>query len=274
MYSAAGLISSRAMAQRCVRICRAAMLNSTPERYSQVRIRNGSSWLKSLTVEPTRATSRPIADIEDRLQQQGRDRQQPVPGDRLVAERADEDDGQDRHRQQHLLELDHHVRERQARARELQRPDQRQAVGDHGRRRDDGPLGEIEYEHAGDEESQVVGDTSVDLQQHAEDQEVDAGVQQRGEHLPELAQPGLGVHGDVAGGGERDDEAHTPPELAEVARHRRARCAGPQAILGGQLRKRHVRQLPGQGAFGGQIRADQQLPRGAEPPVVAHRARR
>ena len=36
------------------------MLNRTPERYSQVRIRNGSSWLKSLTVDPSRATSSPI----------------------------------------------------------------------------------------------------------------------------------------------------------------------------------------------------------------------
>ena len=40
------------------------MLNSTPDMYIQVRSRNGSSWLKSLTCEPMRATKRPTPTLK------------------------------------------------------------------------------------------------------------------------------------------------------------------------------------------------------------------
>src|ERR1700722_15554864 len=40
-------------------------LNSTPDRYIQVRSRNGSSWLKSFTVEPSRATNRPTPTLKN-----------------------------------------------------------------------------------------------------------------------------------------------------------------------------------------------------------------
>ena len=111
------------------------MLKITPDVYSQVRIRNGSSWLKSLTWEPSLRHQQPDADVEERLEQQGRDHQQPVPGDRLARRQHDADEHD--HGQDHLLKFDDHIGERQRCARELQRPDQRQAVGD---RREDAEM--------------------------------------------------------------------------------------------------------------------------------------
>ena len=149
------------------------------------------------------------ARIEHRQQQQGGDREQPVPGQRIAWHHQDDHD-EHAHREQHLLQFDHHVGERQRGARELQRPDQRQAVGDHLGRGDERPLGETEHENAGDEEGQVRRNAPAHSgNNHAEDQEVHAGVEQRRENLPELAQLRLGVHGDVASGGEAHDEA--PP---------------------------------------------------------------
>src|SRR5215472_18524443 len=143
---------------------------------------------------------------------------------------------------------------------------------DHGRGGDEGPLREVEHEHAGDQERQVVRDAAVDVQQQAEDQEVDAGVQQRGEHLPELAEPGFGVHRDVARGREGQDEAPPPPELPEVVPYRRPLGARPQAVRDGELGQRLVRQVSGGDRRHRQVVARYQATRRAQAPVVAHRA--
>ena len=74
----------------------------------------------------------------------------------------------------------------------------------------------------------------------AEDQEVDARVEQRGQNLPELAELGLGVHGDVARRGELHDEVPPAPELAQVLAEGGPLRARPQTVLGRQGRQRGV----------------------------------
>src|SRR5215469_8125660 len=73
------------------------------------------------------------------------------------------------------------------------------------------------------------------MQQLAEDQEVNPRVQQRSQHLPELSELGLGVHGDVARGRERDDEVHTAPQLAHVLRDGWPLGTRPKSVLQGVL---------------------------------------
>jgi hypothetical protein len=77
---------------------------------------------------------------------------------------------------------------------------------------------------------------------HAEDQVVDGRVQQGGEHLPHLAEPGLGVHRHVAGGGEAHDEMAPLPEIFDVPEDGRPRRSLPQAVFGGQGGQRLGRQ--------------------------------
>ena len=76
------------------------------------------------------------------------------------------------------------------------------------------------------------------LSDHAEDEVVDRRVGQRGEHLPELAQPGVAERGGELGVGVRGDEVPVRPQLPDVlaggwgARRRPAARAGRPAAPG------------------------------------------
>ena len=90
-------------------VCR---LNSTPEMYIQVRTMNGSSWLTSSMLAPQRARMNPHPTLKIVCRMQHGDDQQPVRGHRLAGDHHDDEqhgEGQDQ-----LLQLDHHVGERQA----------------------------------------------------------------------------------------------------------------------------------------------------------------
>jgi hypothetical protein len=180
--------------------------------------------------------------------------------------------------QEHLLQLDDHVRERQRGPGELQGADQRQAVGDHGRGRDERPLGVVEDEHPDDQERDEVRDAPRGVQDDAEDQPVDGDVEQRGQDLPQLPEAGLGVHRDVARRREGHDEAPPAPELAQVGQDGRARGARPQAVQLGVVGQRGGRQVGGQDTAGGHAVALLEHPGGAQAPVapgaliVAHAA--
>ena len=102
------------------------MLKMTPEAYIQVRMMNGSNWLTSSKPEPQRGQDERAPDVEQGLQHQDRQDQEPVPGERLAV--GEDDHEQHDEREQQLLQFDDHVAERQAAARERQRPDQRQVV--------------------------------------------------------------------------------------------------------------------------------------------------
>src|SRR6266568_1309497 len=179
-------------------------------------------------------------DVEQRLERQGRDGEQPVPGQRLA--RGQHDHGEHDHRHAQLLELDQHVPDGQAGARERQGPDQRQAVWHDPGRGDERPLGEVEDEDPGDEEGQEVRHTAAGVQDDAEDQVVDGGVQQWGEHLPQLAEPGLGVHRDITRGGEAHDEVAPLPELPGVDEYAGPGRARPEPVPRRQLGERLVGQ--------------------------------
>ena len=90
---------------------------------------NGSSWLTSSMLAPQRARMNPQPTLKMLCSDQHRDDEQPVRGDRLPGD--DHDDEQHGEGQDELLQLDQHVAERQAAAREVQRPDQRQGFPDH-----------------------------------------------------------------------------------------------------------------------------------------------
>jgi hypothetical protein len=154
------------------------------------------------------------ADVEQRLQDNYRDQQEPVLRRVLVA--ADHDDEQHHQADAHLLQLDDHVGQRQRGTGEVQRADELQVDPHHRGGGDDRPLGEGEDEHARDQERRVVRHSLGLLEQEAEDQVVDARVQQRREHLPELAQLRVGVHRHVARGGVAHDEVAPSPQRRDV----------------------------------------------------------
>src|SRR5690348_4917805 len=181
------------------------------------------------------------AHVEQGLERQGGEGEQPVPGQRLA--RDQHDHGEHDHRHDQLLELDQHVSDRQAGPREGQRPDQRQAVRHDPGRGDERPLSEVEDEDPGDQEGQEVRHAAAGVQDDAEDQVVDGGVQQRGEHLPQLAEPGLGVHRDVARGREAHDEVAPVPQLPGVDEYAGPGRARPEPVPGSEVGER----LAGQG---------------------------
>ncbi len=176
-------------------------------------------------------------DVEQSLQQQYREGQEPVPGQRFTV--AEHDDGHDHQGQHELLEFHDDVGQRQRRAGELQRADQRQVVVHDPRADQDRPLGEGKDENADDQIRDVMLHAAVGLEQDAEDQVVDRAVEQRGEYLPDLAEPGVGVHRHVPGGRVGHDEVPALPQLAEVLQQAGPLRAGPQPVLGGQLGQRH-----------------------------------
>ena len=92
--------------------------------------------------------------VEHRLQQHGRDDQQPVPAGPLPLASMTIDDHD--HADEHLLQFDDHVGERQRGAREVEGPDQLEVGPHHVGAGHDRPLGEREDEHAGDQERRVV----------------------------------------------------------------------------------------------------------------------
>src|SRR5689334_9515482 len=160
MYTAAGLKESMFLAHTGSSAGSAAMLYMTPQKYRQTRSRNGISWLMSCARADPGHEQRG-AHVERGLQQQRRKQQQPVPGERLA--RAQHDGEQHHHGQQQLLELHQHVRERQASTREMQRADQRDIRPYYRGADHDRPLGEGEYENAGDQISRVIADALVGL---------------------------------------------------------------------------------------------------------------
>jgi len=209
--------------------------------------------------------------VEHRLQQDRRDQQQPV--DAWVLSADHHDDGDDDHADQHLLEFDDHVRERQRGAREIERADQLQVRPHHVGAGHDRPLAEREHEHARDQERRVVGHAPGGLEQQAEDQVVDARVEQRREHLPELPEPGLGVHRDVARGGVADDEVPALPEACQVRAQRRAGPGVPQPVLGGELGEvavGHLGRLGRDDSTGLQAARRADLPTRADLATVVH----
>src|SRR5262249_52905689 len=62
---------------------------------------------------------------------------------------------------------------------------------------------------------------------------VPRGVGRRCQPLPELAEPGFGVHRHVAGRGVGEDEVPPPPHLGQVGNQARPRGTRPQAVLRG-----------------------------------------
>ena len=191
---------------------------------------------------PGGPAGRRAADIEQGLQQQDRDDQQPVPGNRLT----DREHGSEDHDQRdgELLQLDQHVAERQAGPGEVKRPDQRQAVEHHPRGDDERALREVEDEDPDDQESDEIVHAPAGVQDEPEDQVVHGHVEQRRQDLPDLTQPGLGVHGHVARGGETGDEiAALPFQAFEVVPHRWPGRTRLEAVAFGQLRERLAGQL-------------------------------
>ncbi len=225
---------------------------------------NGSSWLTSSKPAPQRARMSPPPTLNTLCSARAGkiSSQYRVGGSPAMSD----DDEQHGERQDQLLQLDQHVAQRQARPGKVQRPDQRQRVPDHLGGRDERPLGEVEHEDAGDQERDVVRDAPAGVQQHAEDQVVDARVEQRGEHLPQLAEPGLGVHRDVPRGGEAADEVTPLPELGGVAAQRRPHGRLLEPVAQSQVTQRLVGQqrVLRLGGHGGCIVAPRDRP--AEPP--------
>src|SRR6266567_633672 len=189
------------------------MLNMTPEKYSQVRMRNGSSWLKSSAPAPSRARLRPMPTLNSAWNARAgmASSQYQVSGSPEAS----------------TITVSTSIDMPSCSSSISTYPMGRQARGN-GRALISGRLsgmtrdvvmnarGEVEDEDPGDEEGQEVRHTAAGVQDDAEDQVVDGGVQQRGEHLPQLAQPGLGVHRDVARGGEAHDEVPPVPQLPGV----------------------------------------------------------
>src|SRR5215469_4375236 len=197
--------------------------------------------------------NQPPAEVEQRLQDQRGYGKQPVPGERLTGDQDDRE--QHGERDDELLQLDQHVPERKAGPGEVKHPDQRQAVVHHPRCDEERPLGEVEDENPGDQEGDVVRYAPAGVQQLAEDQEIDRHVQQRGEHLPQLAEPGLGVHRHVHRGGEASDEMAPLPKLANVFKYRRPGRAQFESVaerVFSELLLGQARSVAGDGNGGGE----------------------
>ncbi len=214
------------------------------------------------------------SEVEHRLQSQRRYDEQPAPADPVG--RPDQDE-QDAHRDGHLVELVHHVRQWQRRPREVQGADQRHVERQRPRALGHRALRVGEDEHAADQEGGVVVDTVLGAEQDAERQVVHGGVHQRREDLPDRAEPRTGVHGVGAGTGVADDELPAPPQLAQVGAEWWSRRASGQAM---SLRQR--RQVDGLGRPGRVRHAGQSIGpvaqsshrrhgpgRGRTPPAVA-----
>jgi hypothetical protein len=91
----------------------------TPQKYRHTRERDQLAEI--LGAGPQPGHEQRGAHVERPLQQQRRQQQQPVPGDRFP---GDDDDGEHhQHGHRQLLEFHHHVRQRQAGPREVQRAD-------------------------------------------------------------------------------------------------------------------------------------------------------
>lgn len=147
------------------------------------------------------------AHVEQRLEQQGRQREQPGgPG---VLTEADQDHDQRAHGEQQLLELLEGERYRQGGAGEVQGPYEAEIAGDRAGARRDRVRGERPDEDAGHQERDEVRYVALGLEQHAEDEVVDRRVEQRGHDLPDLAELRLAVLRGQPGGGEGGDEV--PP---------------------------------------------------------------
>ena len=200
---------------------------------------NGISSLTSARLPPRRATISAAPMLNAVCSARGGDQQEPVHGQRFPADQHDRD--QHHKPDQHLLQFHDHVGQRQRGAREVQGADQLKVGAHHVRARHDRPLGEREHEHAGEQERRVVLDAARGLEEHAEDQVVHARVQQRGEHLPELAELRLGVHRDVPRGGVADDEVPALPQHRQVLPQRRAGPGELQAVLRREFPQRLVR---------------------------------
>src|SRR5215469_13995805 len=102
-------------------------------------------------------------DVEQGLEDKYQRGEEPVPGGRLAVGENDHDEHDER--EQQLLQLDDHVAEWQAAARERKRPDQWQVLPHHRGGGDAGALGEVEHEDAGDQERDVARHTAVDVQE-------------------------------------------------------------------------------------------------------------
>jgi hypothetical protein len=105
------------------------------------------------------------------------------------------------------------------------------------------------------------------LKRTPEDQVVHGRVEQRRQHLPELAEPGLGVHRHVARRGVGEDEVPPLPHLDQVRDQPRPGRTRPQAVLRGHLGQR----LPGRRrvlVHGRKLVP--QVARSNQPPVVSH----
>jgi len=90
----------------------------------------------------------------------------------------------------------------------------------------------MEGEHAECEEDQVTVDAPVDRHDHAENQEVDADLEQRVQDQPDSTQQGVGVLGPQVGQRDPDDVVAAGPQLTEVFAKGRRLSDREQAVGG------------------------------------------